>query len=157
MAATVRLLRTLHGEDTRIVLMLHNGHLQRLPFVPFPGLVMPSAGTHLAAEFGDDYFALGLTAGGGITTSLIPDPDARLAFRVSSQPLDPPVPGSVEQALAGSGPSLVDLRANRAKGTAGPAGIRHAHLNSPVDVVEAFDALLYVPETTVSGHVDPPG
>lgn len=74
MADTVRLIRRLHGDDTKIVVMLHNGHLQRVPFSPFPGLTSPSAGTHLAAEFGDDYFALALTAVEGETTGLKPDP-----------------------------------------------------------------------------------
>ncbi|MEV6879287.1 erythromycin esterase family protein [Amycolatopsis sp. NPDC051128] len=51
MAATVRLLRRLHPGE-KIVLMLHNGHLQRVPFSPMPGMTAPSAGTHLAAELG---------------------------------------------------------------------------------------------------------
>ncbi|WP_394359349.1 erythromycin esterase family protein [Amycolatopsis sp. SB7-3] len=147
MADTVRLIRRLHGDDTKIVVMLHNGHLQRVPFSPFPGLTSPSAGTHLAAEFGDDYFALGLTAVEGETTGLKPDPEARLGFTVYRQNLEAPVDGSVEA----EGPGLMDLRARR--GTAGPQSIRHAHLFNPVDVVEAFDALVCFPKSTVSAHI----
>lgn len=149
MASTVRLIRRLHGDDTKIVLMLHNGHLQRVPFSPFPGLTAPSAGTHLAAEFGDDYFALGLTAVAGKTSGLKPDPTARLGFTVYEQELDAPAEGSVET----EGTGLVDLRTRR--GTAGPRSIRHAHMFNPVDVVEAFDALVCFPESTVSGHLRP--
>jgi len=146
MADTVRLIRRLHG-DAKIVVMLHNGHLQRVPFSPFPGLTSPSAGTHLAAEFGDDYFALGLTAVEGETTGLKPDPEARLGFTVYRQELEAPADGSVEA----EGPGLVDLRARR--GTEGPQSIRHAHLFNPVDVVEAFDALVCFPKSTVSAHI----
>ncbi|AGM08694.1 erythromycin esterase family protein [Amycolatopsis keratiniphila] len=147
MADTVRLIRRLHGDDTKIVVMLHNGHLQRVPFSPFPGLTSPSAGTHLAAEFGADYFALGLTAVEGETTGLKPDATARLGFTVYRQDLEAPVDGSVET----EGPGLVDLRARR--GTEGPQSIRHAHLFNPVDVVEAFDALVCLPKSTVSAHI----
>ncbi|WP_410664178.1 erythromycin esterase family protein [Amycolatopsis sp. lyj-84] len=149
LAETVRLIRRLHGDDTKIVVMLHNGHLQRVPFAPFPGLTSPSAGTHLAAEFGDDYFALALTAVGGETTGLKPDPAARLGFTVYRQELDVPADGSVEA----EGPGLVDLRARR--GTEGPQSIRHAHMFNAVDVVSAFDALVCLPESTVSGHLRP--
>jgi erythromycin esterase len=147
MAETVRLIRRLHGDDTKIVVMLHNGHLQRVPFSPFPGLTAPSAGTHLAAEYGDDYFALALTAVKGKTTGLKPDPAARLGFTVYEQDLDDPAEGSVET----EGPGLVDLRTRR--GTEGPQSIRHAHMFNPVDVVNAFDALVCLPESTVSGHI----
>ncbi len=151
LASSVRHLRRSHGEGSKIVVMLHNGHLQRVPFSPMPGLTAPSAGTHLADEFGDDYFALALTAVTGKTTGLAPDPAGRLGFRVFEQALDTPDEGSVESEL--TGPSLVDLRANRAKGITGPGSIRHAHVFSPVDVVAAFDALICLPESTVSANV----
>ncbi|QRP44488.1 erythromycin esterase family protein [Amycolatopsis sp. FDAARGOS 1241] len=153
LASTVKLLRRLHGEGAKIVVMVHNGHLQRVPFVPAPGMVFPSAGTHLAAEFGDDYFTLGVTAGTGTTTGLTPDEAARLGFRVHADELPPVADGSVEASLADSGPCLVDLRANRAKGVAGPTSMRHAHLFTSVDVVQAFDALVYLPTMSVSDHV----
>ncbi|WP_326569187.1 erythromycin esterase family protein [Amycolatopsis rhabdoformis] len=153
MASTVKLLRRLHGDDVKIVVMVHNGHLQRVPFSPAPGMVFPSAGTHLAAEFGDDYFTLGLSAGTGTTTGLTPDEGERLGFSVHAEDLAPAAEGSVEAALADSDACLVDLRANRAKGVAGPTSMRHAHMFTQVDVVEAFDALVYLPTMSVSDHV----
>ncbi|MFD2469513.1 erythromycin esterase family protein [Amycolatopsis silviterrae] len=153
MASTVKLLRQLYGEGEKIVVMVHNGHLQRVPFAALPTMTFPSAGTHLAAEFGDDYFALGLTAGTGTTTGLEPDESERLGFRVYAQELEPPVEGSVEAALAAADPCVVDLRQDRAKGLTGSSSMRHAHMFTKVDVVQAFDALVYLPTMSVSAHV----
>ena len=133
MAATVRLLRRLHPGE-KIVLMLHNGHLQRVPFSPMPGMTAPSAGTHLAAELGEKYFALALTAVSGTTTGLAPDPDGRLGFRMFEQALDAPAEGSVEAALAEDAPCVVARPA--------ASSIRHAHTSVPVDVAAAFDAVV---------------
>jgi erythromycin esterase len=133
MAATVRLLRRLHPGE-KIVLMLHNGHLQRVPFSPMPGMTAPSAGTHLAAELGEKYFALALTAVSGTTTGLVPDAAAPLGFRMFEQALEEPAEGSVEAVLAGDAPCVVARPA--------AAGIRHAHMTPQVDVAAAFDAVV---------------
>jgi erythromycin esterase len=133
LAATVRLLRRLHPGE-KIVLMIHNGHLQRVPFSPMPGMTAPSAGTHLAAELGDRYFALALTAVSGTTTGLVTEETAPLGFRMFEQALGEPPEGSVEAALAGDAPCVVA----RAAGSS----IRHAHASVPVDVPAAFDAVV---------------
>jgi erythromycin esterase len=152
MASTVRLLRQ-QNPGAKLVLMLHNGHLQREPLAALPGTAMVTAGTHLADELGDDYFALALTAGVGTTCGLTPDAGERLGFRLSTEELVPPAEGSVEQLLAGAGPSLLDLRAARNKGLTAGTSIRHATQFVPADVATAFDALVYLPETSVSGNV----
>ncbi|WP_410574862.1 erythromycin esterase family protein [Amycolatopsis sp. cmx-4-61] len=133
MAATVRWLRRRFPGE-KIVLMLHNGHLQRVPFSPMPGMTAPSAGTHLAAELGDRYFALALTAVSGTTTGLAPDPAFPLGFRMFEQALDAPAEGSVEAVLAPRAPCVVARPAASA--------IRHAHLTPAVDVAAAFDAVV---------------
>ena len=133
MAATVRLLRRRFPGE-KIVLMLHNGHLQRVPFSPMPGMTAPSAGTLLAAELGDRYFALALTAVSGTTTGLAPDDAFPLGFRMFEQALDAPAEGSVEAALAAEAPCVVARPA--------ATGIRHAHMTVPVDVASAFDAVV---------------
>ncbi|GAB3157250.1 erythromycin esterase family protein [Amycolatopsis stemonae] len=133
MAATVRLLRRLHPGE-KIVLMLHNGHLQRVPFSPMPGMTAPSAGTHLAAELGDRYFALALTAVSGTTTGLAPDAEAPLGFRMFEQALAAPAEGSVEAMLAARAPCVVAHPA--------ASSIRHAHMTPTVDVAAAFDAVV---------------
>jgi erythromycin esterase len=114
-------------------------------------MTAPSAGTHLAAEFGDDYFALALTGGSGVTTGLTTDEGAPLGFRVHPEELGPPEPDSVEAALGDAGACLIDLRAD--KNGLRPQRIRHAHMFSPVDVAEAFDALVYLPRIDVCAHV----
>ncbi|MGW5717027.1 erythromycin esterase family protein [Amycolatopsis sp. NPDC003865] len=133
MAETVRLLRRRHPGE-KIVLMLHNGHLQRLPFSPMPGMTAPSAGTLLAAELGNRYFALALTAVSGTTTGLAPDDGFPLGFRMFEQALDPPADGSVEAVLAPRAPCVVARPA--------ATGIRHAHMTVSVDVASAFDAVI---------------
>lgn len=133
MAATVRLLRRLHPGE-KIVLMLHNGHLQRVPFSPMPGMTAPSAGTHLAAELGEKYFALALTAVAGTTTGLVPDEAERLGFRMYEQALDAPAEGGIEAVLADRAPCVAAHPA--------ASGIRHAHMAVSVDVAAAFDAVV---------------
>lgn len=156
-AETVRLLRELYGPDERIVLMLHNGHAQRLPLQLLPGVRARSAGTYLDADLGADYVVLGVTARTGSTTGLRLDDQARHGFEVLTRPLDPPGEGSVERAVAdsvpGHEPVLLDLRP--ARGTPGPSIVRHAHLEVPVDVPTAFDGFACLPEMSPSSFVLP--
>jgi erythromycin esterase len=151
MAATVRVLRRLYPGE-KIVLMLHNGHLQRVPFSPMAGMTAPSAGTHLAAELGEKYFALALTAVSGTTTGLVPDEAGRLGFRMYEQALEAPADGGIEAVLADRAPCVVDLR----RGDVKAASIRHAHLASPVDVAAAFDAIVCLKgqETIYGGAIE---
>ncbi|MFJ7218302.1 erythromycin esterase family protein [Amycolatopsis sp. NPDC098790] len=145
MAATARLLRRRFPGE-KIVLMLHNGHLQRVPFSPMPGMTAPSAGTLLAAELGDRYFALALTAVSGTTTGLAPDEAFPLGFRMFEQALDPPADGSVEAALASRAPCVVARPA--------ASSIRHAHMAVSVDVASAFDAVVCLTgQETIFGSV----
>lgn len=156
-AETVRLLRERFGADQRIVLMLHNGHAQRVPMQLVPGVRACSAGCYLAGDLGADYVVLGVTALAGSTTDLRLDDQARQGFEVVGRPLDPPAADSVERAVAdslpGDEPVLLDLRP--ARGTAGPSAIRHAYITMPVDVPEAFDALACLPTMSPSSFVLP--
>lgn len=147
MAQSVRLAREV-WPDRKIVLMLHNGHLQRTPSSLIPGVTNAPAGAHLAAEFGDEYFALALTGGTGHTTGLRPESGARLGFELYEQELGEPEPGSIEEMLAGSEPGLYDLKPMRTVPDR-PHGIRHAHLTVQADVASAFDGLVYFPRQTV--------
>ena len=154
-AETVRLLRRLAGEDARIVLMMHNAHIQRVPMQLVPGVRSPSAGSYLAAELGPDYVAIGVTAREGHTTDGRLDDESPSGMEVISRPLDPPAPDSIERVVADAVPGdesvLLDLR--RARGTAGPASIRHAYLHMPVDVFAAFDAIACLPTMSPSSFV----
>jgi erythromycin esterase len=154
-AATVRLLRELFGPDERIVLMLHNSHAQQVPMQLLPGIQARSTGTYLTAELGADYFVLGVTAITGSTTDARLDERARHGFEVIARPLDLPAANTVEraikEALPTDEPVLLDLRP--ARGTTGPAMIRHASTNAALDVSAAFDGLVCLPTMSPSSFV----
>lgn len=142
MAESVRLLRRLHPAD-RLVLLQHNGHLQRVPLQLMPGVRIRTCGTYLTAELGDDYRAIGITAVSGSTTTVGLDEDVRHGIVVGGQELDAPDPDGIEAALAADAPVLTDLRPRR--GTPGPSSVRHAHITSPVDVAAAYDGMVCLP------------
>lgn len=147
MAESVRLVRELCGSDERVVVLAHNGHVQRVPFAFLPGVSARSAGTYLAEEFGDDYVVVGLTALTGTTPGLALDDTARHGIAVHTETLGDPAPDGVEHAVAaaglGSEPVLLDLRP--ARGAPGPTAIRHATTHVPVDVLTGYDALYCLP------------
>ena len=157
MAETVRLLREETGE--RVVVLAHNGHLQRVPFTFMPGVSAPSAGTALAEAYGDGYVVVGLTALAGSTPGLALDDAQRHGIALHTDPLPDPEPGSVEQAVLDAGisaePVLLDLRAARG-GTPGPTSIRHATTHIPVDVLAGYDALYCLPRQEPAAHVTAP-
>ncbi|MFD8498907.1 erythromycin esterase family protein [Amycolatopsis sp. NPDC059657] len=139
MAETVQYL----DQGQKIVLMIHNGHLQRVPFQIMPGHTVPSAGSYLSERYGDEYFALALTGAGGTTTGLENDESARLGFRVYEQELGEPAEGSLEAEL-GAVDTVTDLKTSKA------TKIRHAHLWSEVEVSQAFDAAIQLANLRVS-------
>ncbi|HEY4020585.1 MAG TPA: erythromycin esterase family protein [Pseudonocardiaceae bacterium] len=149
MARTVRFLLDRHGPDSRIVLAIHNGHLQRTPFTMGPATPFLPTGHHLAAELGDDYRAIAITCGSGDTTVPVPDPEAPLGFTVGTAPVRPAEADSIEAAFqrVDSGPALLDLRPAR-KLDAPWQRIRHADNQIEVPVADAFDAIIYLPEAT---------
>ncbi|MFC5140728.1 erythromycin esterase family protein [Actinomycetospora rhizophila] len=152
MAETARYLRA-SGE--KVVLLLHNGHAQRVPFAFLPGVSAPSAGTVLAEAYGDDYVVVGLTALAGSTTGLALDDGARHGIALSSEPLGERAPDGIEQAVADAGmgaePVLLDMRSLR--GGRGPSSIRHATTHIPVDVAAGYDAVICLPTQSVSAAV----
>lgn len=142
MASSVRLLRALHP-DAKLVLLQHNGHLQRVPLQLMPGVRVRSCGTYLAASLGTGYRAIGVTAVSGSTTTVGLDESARHGIVVGEVALDPPDPDGIEAALAADTPVVADLRSRR--GRNGPSSIRHAHITSPVDVAAAYDGIVCLP------------
>lgn len=145
MAASVRLLLDRHGPYARVVVLAHNGHLQRRPLPIMPGVALDVAGMRLAAELGDHYRVVGLTARAGTTTAPALNPDARHGIDVATAPLPEPAPGSVEALVdAGTDGVVVDLRGvtDGPTSLAGPAG------PYAVDVAAAFDAMVVLPTST---------
>ncbi|MES4902963.1 MULTISPECIES: erythromycin esterase family protein [unclassified Streptomyces] len=143
---------------TRLVLAAHNAHIQKTP-VSFDGhLTGLPMGRHLHRALGDEYVAVGLTSIAGHTADMRRDENARFGFTIDNTALQPPEPGSIEAAFAdaGLGLSIADLRQARHEdpGSAGLAPgpdrirIQSAYLHTPV--VEAFDAVLSTPVSTVA-------
>ncbi|MFR9729844.1 erythromycin esterase family protein [Saccharopolyspora sp. MS10] len=150
MAETVRWLLTHHGPGARIVVLAHNGHVQRSP-VSFDGMPHPLVpmGAHLDAELGAHYRPIAITGTAGTTVGMRIDADAPGGMRLHEVPLPPVADGSVEASLAGAAPVGVDLRAV----TGGPGLIRHAETFVATAVSVAFDAVLQIPATRPSDFV----
>ncbi|MEU6731395.1 erythromycin esterase family protein [Nonomuraea wenchangensis] len=151
MAGSVRWHLERSGPGARIVLAAHNAHIQKTP-VSFNGqLTGLPMGQHLHDSLGGDYVALALTSIAGRTADMRPDENARFGFAVDDTALQPPEPGSIEAAFAdaGLGLSLADLR-RAPRDTPGPDRyrIQSAYLHTPV--LDAFDAVLTTPASTVA-------
>ncbi|MGY0064629.1 erythromycin esterase family protein [Streptomyces sp. LZ34] len=163
MAGSVRWHLERSEPDTRVVLAAHNAHIQKTP-ISFDGrLTGLPMGQHLHRLLGDEYIALGLTSTTGHTAEMHRDESAKFGFTVEETPLGPPEPGSVEAGFAdaGLGLGLADLRRAHPAATgpetrlaAAPDRIRiqSSYLHTPV--LEAFDAILNIPTSTVVGHPD---
>ncbi|WP_369360635.1 erythromycin esterase family protein [Streptomyces sp. cg2] len=147
---------------TRVVLAAHNAHIQKSP-ISFDGhLTGLPMGQHLHRALGDHYFALGLTSTTGHTADMPRDENARFGFTVDATALEPPEPGSIEAAFAdaGLGLGIADLRRARsaAHGNADLAPIpdrirlQSGYMNSPV--LDAFDAILHTPTSTVVDNLE---
>jgi erythromycin esterase len=136
----------------RVVLVAHNAHIQKTP-IAFDGhLTGLPMGQHLHNALGDAYFALGLTSVTGHTGEMHRDERARFGFTVHDTALEPPVPGSIEAALADTGLGLcvADLRQARAEHLSGPDRIRMQSVRLHTPVVEVFDGILSTPASTVA-------
>jgi erythromycin esterase len=153
MARTVRLLLDRHGPDGRIVLAIHNGHLQRTPFTVGPKTPILPTGYHLARELGDDYRAIAITCGSGETTVPVPNTEEPLGFTIGTAQLPPTRPDSIEAAFqrVDSGPALLDLRPARAL-DAPWQHIRHADNFVATPIADAFDAIMYLPSARPSAR-----
>ncbi|ARF53070.1 erythromycin esterase family protein [Streptomyces gilvosporeus] len=147
---------------TRVVLAAHNAHIQKTP-VSFNGhLTGLPMGQHLHRALGDDYVALGLTSTTGHTADMPRDENTRFGFTIDATALEPPEPGSIEAAFADAelGLSIADLHRARRKtpDNADPAPgpdrirIQSAYLHTPV--LEAFDAVLHTPTSTVADNLN---
>ncbi|WP_153815660.1 erythromycin esterase family protein [Streptomyces sp. SUK 48] len=147
------------GPGTRVVLAAHNAHIQKTP-VSFGGhLTGLPMGQHLHRALGDDYAALGLVSTTGHTADMPRDENTAFGFTIDATALEPAEPGSIEAAFAdaGLGLSIADLHQAPPRAAQGNAGlapgpdrirIQSAYLHTPV--LEAFDAILHTPTSTVA-------
>jgi len=152
MARSVRRHLERLGPGTRIVLIAHNAHIQTTP-ISFDGhLTGLPMGQQLRRALGDDYFALGLTSIAGRTADMRRDETAPFGFTLADTPLDPPEPGSVEAAFADAdlGLGIADLRRARTEASEGPDRTRMQGTYVHTPVIDAFDAVLTTPASTVT-------
>ena len=139
------------GPDTRIVLAAHNTHISRAPVVT-PAFALSAMGHHLAHRLGGDYLAMAVTARAGRTTARRADPDAPGGVAITGADLPPAPGGSVEAAFPWApGPALVDLRAARGR-MSGPGQIRVADSFLDTPVLDAYDLVVGIPESTTTSR-----
>ncbi|GGU72704.1 erythromycin esterase [Streptomyces albospinus] len=144
---------------TRIVVAAHNAHIQRTANPKGGPLARTPMGHPLAQQLGTDYVSVALTSGGGRTVTHVPDPAHPAGMRESAADAPEAVPDSVEALFAGvpEAPALVDTRALRAHarrhGLPEPARIRMDDGFLPVPALEAYDAVVSVPSTTLTADL----
>ncbi|MFI5705151.1 erythromycin esterase family protein [Streptomyces xanthochromogenes] len=137
---------------TRIVLAAHNAHIQTTPISFHGRLTGLPMGQQLQRALGDDYFALGLTSIAGHTADMIRDEKAPFGFTLDDTTLEAPEPRSVEEAFAdaGLGLGIADLRRARTEASSPPDRIRLQGTYVHTPVIDAFDAVLTTPVSTVT-------
>ncbi|MFF9352434.1 erythromycin esterase family protein [Streptomyces sp. NPDC014734] len=144
---------------TRVVLVGHNAHIQRSANQAQGALAVTTMGNLLSRALGENYVSLALTGNGGETVENVPDQGHPLGMRWGRAATPEALPDSVEALFAGvSGqPALVNARALReyARRHALPEPVRTrvdtAFIEIPV--LEAFDGIICVPDTTLSADL----
>lgn len=155
MAESVRWHLDHAAPDSRMVLQAHNAHIQKTAISYDGQLSAFPMGQHLKQMMGDDYFAIALTSTSGQTADMLLDEKAKFGFTVKSQTLPPPHKGSLEESFVNAklGLSLADLRSapHNSQGIPDRIQMQGSFLETPV--LEAFDAVINVPDTTVIDNV----
>ncbi|KPC61862.1 erythromycin esterase family protein [Streptomyces chattanoogensis] len=147
------------GPGTRIVVAAHNAHIQRTASPEGSPLPCIPMGHAVAQELGTDYVSVALTSGGGRTVRNMPDPAHPAGMCQSAVDAPEAAPDSVEALFSGvpEAPALVDVSALRAHarlhGLPEPACIRMDDGFLPVPALDAYDAVVSVPRTTLTADV----
>lgn len=135
-----------------VVLLAHNGHVQKQPVVWGDYLSAHPLGMYLDRTLGDAYRVIGTTTTGGKSSEMNLDPSLTVGFRVVEALLEEPQPDSLEAALitAGLGDRLTLVSLRRAAA----AGYSFQHIRAQSgyltgDVAGAYDAVISLPRLTV--------
>jgi len=147
------LLALLENEpNVRVILLAHNGHVQKQPVVWGDYLSAHPLGMYLDRTLGDAYRVIGTTTTGGVSSEMELDPSVPVGFRVVEAPLEPPQSGSLEASLIAGGfgdlLTLVSLRRATAAGLSFQR-IRAQSGYLTCDVAAAYDAIISLPRLTV--------
>jgi erythromycin esterase len=136
----------------RVVLLAHNGHVQKQPVVWGDYLSAHPLGMYLHRMLGDAYRVIGTTTTGAVSSEMELDPSVPVGFRVVQAALDPPQPGSLEATLLAAGfgdlPTLASLHRASAAGLSFQR-IRAQSGYLTCDVAAAYDAIISLPRLTV--------
>jgi erythromycin esterase len=142
--------------EERVIVLAHNGHIQRTPISTVPGMTpVDTLGVHLAHRLGERYLAIGTTCGGGeIIVPRTSNVDGKYETELIVKDLPPAgadtIDGLLDASLSAMG--LLDLR------TLGPqskSAIDAAHRmrmldqTMEIDVRRAFDMLIHVPRISL--------
>ncbi|MEU5239424.1 erythromycin esterase family protein [Streptomyces lydicus] len=144
---------------TRIVLAAHNAHIQRTANPQGSPLPCAPMGHVLAQELGTDYVSVALTGGSGRTVRNVPDPTHPAGMRQCAADAPEATPDSVEALFAGvpEAPALLDTHAltahARHHGLPEPTHIRMDDGFLPVPALNAYDAVISVPRTTLTADL----
>ncbi|MFB6808287.1 erythromycin esterase family protein [Streptomyces sp. NPDC056387] len=147
------------ARDTRIVLAAHNAHIQRTANPDGVSLPRVPMGHALAQRLGTDYVSVAMTSAGGRTVKNVPDPAHPAGMRQCAADAPAAAPDSVEALFAGNpaAPAVLDTRALRAHarrhGLPEPTLIRMDDGFLPVPALDAYDAVICIPHTTLSADL----
>lgn len=138
--------------EVRVVLLAHNGHVQKQPVVWGDYLSAHPLGMYLDRTLGDAYRVIGTTTTGGVSSEMELDPSVPVGFRVVEAPLEPPQSGSLEASLIAAG--FGDRLALASLPRAAAAGLSFQRIRSQsgyltCDVAASYDAVISLPRLTV--------
>ena len=153
MAATVMRLLENRTDETRVVVAYHNIHIQKTPLFKDGAVAGLTGGYLLSQALGDDFFAIAVTGDSGRTARMRPNPENPLGYEVADVPLPPLAEDAVEAAFASvTSPLISNLHAARFEVSDADAYLRIRTEDSfmHVPVFDAFDAVLSLPQTSVS-------
>lgn len=137
---------------SRVAILAHNGHIQKMPVVWGDYLSAEPMGLYLERALGDDYRAIGTTTVDDHTSEMQIDLSTEVGFTVVDQSLPAPETGSLEAAVVSAGfgdrPTFVALRGAPATGPSFDR-IRAQSGYLTGDVKAGYDGVVVVPRVTV--------
>jgi erythromycin esterase len=145
----------LNDSNSKIVLVAHNAHIQKLPIQYGDFLSCLPMGQRLSSELGNDYISLGLTSKNGYTAALFPDENYKFGFRIEKTELKNPVSGSIEKLLeeAHVESGIISFK-QIPRGSNDPTLIRFDSEYIETSVLDAFDGLIHLPTSSIADGID---
>jgi len=146
------------GREERIIVLAHNGHIQRTPIATPAGTTptVDTLGVHLADRLSQQYLTIGTTCGGGQIVAMRPVVAADGSYDSELYLRDFPPAGedTIDHVLDTrlSGMTLLDLRRLDPRDSGAVDAARRMRTQDqalPIDVRRAFDMLVHVPRISV--------